>query len=131
MIEVKGEHLSFPASIRLDGGLLTWTYSIKPRHKREESARLDEVALSLELASWRGIEPAHPLTVLGGIGLIFDGFDVLGGSLIIGAVLNALARFRRRPHVLVLRRGAEEFKLLVEHRSMSAAHELVSLRAAH
>jgi hypothetical protein len=129
MIEIDGEHLGAPARVTIDGDRVTWSYSIKPLHQASRSAPVDELTVSLAPARWRGLQPAHPILILGGIGMLFVHLAILGAAIAAGALANALYRWFRPPQVLVLSTAADRFELVVARRSLADARAFATARA--
>ncbi len=130
MIEIEGEHLGAPARVTIEGDRVTWSYSIKPLHHASRVAQLDDLTISLAPARWHGLQPAHVIMILGGIGMTFANLRVLGAAIAAGALVNAVYRLITPPHVLVLARDSERFELVVARTSLAAARAFATTRAA-
>lgn len=130
MIEIEGEHVGAPARVTIDGDRVTWSYSIKPLHHASRVAQLDELTISLAPARWHGLQPAHVIMILGGIGMTFANLRALGAAIAAGALVNAVYRLIRPPQVLVLARDSERFELVVARTSLAAARAFATTRAA-
>lgn len=130
MIEIEGEHHGAPAQVKIDGDRVTWSYSIKPLHHASHSAKLGELAVSLAPASWRGLQPAHVILILGGIGMVFAHLREVGAAIAAGALANAVFRLVSPPYVLVLTKGTERFDLVVARRSLADARAFATAHAA-
>jgi hypothetical protein len=130
MIKIEGEHHGAPATVEIDGDRVTWSYSIKPLHHASKDARTGELSVTLAPARWRGLQPAHPILILGGIGMVFANLREIGAVIAAGALVNAIYRLISPPHVLVLTRGSERFELVVARHSLADARSFATAHAA-
>jgi hypothetical protein len=130
MIELEGEHLGAPAKVTIEEDRVTWSYSIKPLHHARRSARLDELTVSLGAARWRGLQPAHPIMLLGGIGMMFAHLEIVGAAIAALALVDGAYRLIRPPCVLVLATATERFELVVARKSLAEARAFATTRAA-
>lgn len=130
MIKLEGEHHGAPATVEIEGDRVTWSYSIKPLHHASKNAPLDELTVTLAPERWRGLQPAHPILILGGIGMVFANLRGIGAAIAAGALVNAIYRLISPPHVLVLTRGSERFELVVARHSLPDARAFATAHAA-